>query len=44
LSRAITIDTIRDAAKTVYDAAVRTPLVPLGVLTPNGPEILTTIQ
>jgi len=44
LSRAITIDTIRDAAKTVYDAAVRTPLVPLGVLTPNGPEIFLKLE
>jgi threonine dehydratase len=44
LSRAITIDTIRDAARTVYDAAVRTPLVPLGVLTPGGPEIFLKLE
>ena len=41
LSRAISIDTIRDAARTVYDAAVRTPLVPLGVLTPGRPRDLS---
>ena len=30
LLRAISIDTIRDAARSIYDVAVRTPLVPLG--------------
>jgi len=44
LSRAITIDTIRDAAKTVYGAAIRTPLVPIGVITPGGPEIFDAIE
>jgi threonine dehydratase len=44
LSRAITIDTIRDAAKTVYGAAIRTPLVPIGVITPDGPEIFLKLE
>jgi threonine dehydratase len=44
LSRAITIDTIRDAARTVYNAAVRTPLVPIGVITPGGPEIFLKLE
>jgi threonine dehydratase len=44
LSRAITIDTIRDAARTVYEAAVRTPLVPLGVVTSGGPEIFLKLE
>ncbi|HEX9368087.1 MAG TPA: pyridoxal-phosphate dependent enzyme [Vicinamibacterales bacterium] len=44
MSRAITIDTIRDAARTVYGAAIRTPLVPLGVLTPGGPEIFLKLE
>jgi threonine dehydratase len=44
LSRAITIDTIRDAAKTVYAAAIRTPLVPIGVITPGGPEIFLKLE
>jgi threonine dehydratase len=44
MPRAITIDTIRDAARTVYDAAVRTPLVPLGVISPGGPEIFLKLE
>ena len=44
MSRAITIDTIRDAARTVYAAAIRTPLVPLGVLAPGGPEIFLKLE
>src|SRR5258708_25124691 len=44
MSRAITIETIRDAARTVYDAAVRTPLVPLGVISPGGPEIFLKLE
>jgi threonine dehydratase len=44
LSRAITIDTIREAARTVYNAAVRTPLVPIGVITPGGPEIFLKLE
>src|SRR5436190_19689926 len=42
--RAISIDTIRDAARTVYDAAVRTPLVPLGPLVPGGPDIYLKLE
>jgi threonine dehydratase len=42
--RAISIDTIRDAAKHVYGAAMRTPLVPLGVSTPGGPEIFLKLE
>jgi threonine dehydratase len=44
LSRAITIDTIRDAARTVYDAAIRTPLVPLGAITAGGPEVFLKLE
>jgi threonine dehydratase len=44
LSRAISIDTIRDAARTVYGAAIRTPLVPIGVIAPNGPEIFLKLE
>ena len=42
--RAISIETIRDAARNVYDAAVRTPLVPVGPLTPGGPEIFLKLE
>jgi threonine dehydratase len=42
--RAISIDTIRDAARSIYDVAVRTPLVPIGVLTPGGPEIYLKLE
>jgi len=42
--RAISIDTIRDAAKHVYGAALRTPLVPLGVSSPGGPEIFLKLE
>jgi threonine dehydratase len=42
--RAISIDTIRDAARNVYDAAVRTPLVALGPLTAGGPEIFLKLE
>jgi threonine dehydratase len=44
MPRAISIDTIRDAARTVYDAAVRTPLVPLGVIAPGGPEVFLKLE
>jgi len=44
MQRAISIDTIRDAARTVYEAAVRTPLVPLGSVTPGGPEIFLKLE
>jgi threonine dehydratase len=44
LSRAISIDTIRDAAQTVYGAAIRTPLVPIGVIAPGGPEIFLKLE
>jgi threonine dehydratase len=44
LSRAISIDTIRDAAKTVYGAAIRTPLVPIGVVSAGGPEIFLKLE
>ena len=42
--RAISIDTIRDAARSIYDAAVRTPLLPIGVITPGGPEIYLKLE
>ncbi|HEY2434820.1 MAG TPA: pyridoxal-phosphate dependent enzyme [Vicinamibacterales bacterium] len=44
MPRAISIDTIRDAARHVYEAAVRTPLVPLGALTPGGPAIFLKLE
>jgi threonine dehydratase len=42
--RAISIDTIRDAAEHVYDAAMRTPLVALGTLSPGGPQIYLKLE
>jgi threonine dehydratase len=42
--RAISIDTIRDAAEHVYEAAMRTPLVALGVLSPGGPQIYLKLE
>jgi threonine dehydratase len=44
MPRAISIDTIRDAARTVYGAAVRTPLVPLGPIVAGGPEIYLKLE
>ena len=37
MTRAITLDTLRDAGSTVYTVARRTPLVKLEPMTPNGP-------
>jgi threonine dehydratase len=42
--RAISIDTIRDAARSVYNAAVRTPLVPIGTVSAGGPEIFLKLE
>jgi threonine dehydratase len=42
--RAISLDTIRDAARNIYDVAVRTPLVPLGALTSEGPDIYLKLE
>lgn len=42
--RSVSLDTIRDAAKHVYAAAVRTPLVPLGRLAPGSPEIYLKLE
>jgi threonine dehydratase len=42
--RSVTLDTIRDAAKYVYAAAVRTPLVPLGLRTQGSPEVLLKLE
>jgi threonine dehydratase len=44
MSRAISIETIRDAARTVYGAAVRTPLVPLGPVSAGGPDIFLKLE
>jgi threonine dehydratase len=44
MSRTISIDTIRDAATAVYDAAVRTPLVSIGHLREGGPEIFLKLE
>ena len=42
--RAISIDTIRDAARIIYDVVVRTPLIPLGPLTPGGPDVYLKLE
>jgi threonine dehydratase len=42
-ARRISLDTIRDAARTIYEAAVRTPLVPLRV-DPGQPEIYLKLE
>jgi threonine dehydratase len=42
--RAISIDTIRDAARSIYDVAVRTPLVPLGPVAAGGPDIYLKLE
>ena len=42
--RAISIDTIRDAARHIYDVAARTPLVPIGAIVPGGPEIYLKLE
>src|SRR5919107_5024334 len=44
MPRAISIDTIREAARTVYGAALRTPLVPLGPPAPGGPAIFLKLE
>src|ERR1043165_7793719 len=44
MQRAISLETIRDAARTVYGAAVRTPLVPLGAVNPGGPEVFLKLE
>jgi threonine dehydratase len=41
--RQISVDTIREAAKRVYDVAVRTPLVPLQV-GGNGPDVYLKLE
>jgi len=42
--RAISIDTIRDAARNIYDVAVHTPLVPLGPIVAGGPDIYLKLE
>jgi threonine dehydratase len=45
LTRKISLDTVRDAAEHVYEAAARTPLVPLGPLHPDGgPEVFLKLE
>ena len=44
MPRSISIDTIRDAARVVYDAAVRTPLVSIGQIQNGGPEIFLKLE
>jgi threonine dehydratase len=43
-ARAISLDTIRDAATRVYSVAVRTPLVRLDPITRGGPEIFLKLE
>jgi threonine dehydratase len=42
--RAISIDTIRDAARNIYDVARRTPLVPLGPVAAGGPDVFLKLE
>ncbi|HEY3885668.1 MAG TPA: pyridoxal-phosphate dependent enzyme [Vicinamibacterales bacterium] len=42
--RDISIETIRDAARVVYGAAVRTPLVSVGAVGDGGPEIFLKLE
>jgi threonine dehydratase len=44
MPRAISIESIRDAARHVYDAALRTPLVPLGEVVAGGPEVFLKLE
>ena len=46
LTRRISLDTVRDATKAVYRAAIRTPLVRLEVpgTTAQGPEIFLKLE
>src|SRR5256885_13273709 len=44
MQRSISIETIREAARTVYGAARRTPVVPLGSAAPNVPEIFLKLE
>jgi threonine dehydratase len=45
LTRKISLETVRDAARHVYEAAARTPMVPLGPLGPDGgPEVYLKLE
>lgn len=44
MPRAISIESIRDAARHVYEVAMRTPLVPLGPMVAGGPEIFLKLE
>jgi threonine dehydratase len=44
MARSISIDTIRDAARVVYNAAIRTPLISIGQIQPGGPEIFLKLE
>ena len=46
MTRHISLDTVKEAAAVVYDAAIRTPLVRLHVhgLQPDGPEIFLKLE
>src|SRR5450759_3751762 len=44
MQRSISLDTIRDAARSIYDVAIRTPLVPIGAIAPGGPEIFLKLE
>jgi threonine dehydratase len=43
-ARAISIDTVKDAATRVYSVAVRTPMVRLDPITRGGPEIFLKLE
>ena len=42
--RAISIDTVREAARNIYDVVVRTPLVPIGAVVSGGPDIYLKLE
>ncbi len=44
MQRSISLDSIRDASRVVYGAAIRTPLVPLGVQVPGGPDVFLKLE
>ena len=44
MPRSISIETIREAARVIYDVAARTPLISIGQLQDGGPEIFLKLE
>ena len=44
MARSISIETIREAARVIYDVAARTPLISIGQLQDGGPEIFLKLE